>query len=81
VRAPAVGVLAISVILGASACGGSKKSANPETTATVATRTGARASIKGSITFDGIRTASSGQKQFADVIAAFNEKYPNVKVR
>jgi alpha-glucoside transport system substrate-binding protein len=36
--------------------------------------------VSGTITFDGIWTASSGQKQFADVIAAFNKKYPNVKV-
>ena len=36
--------------------------------------------LKGSITFDGIWTASSGQKQFADVITAFNKTYPNVKV-
>jgi alpha-glucoside transport system substrate-binding protein len=36
--------------------------------------------VKGSISFDGIWTASSGQKQFADVIAAFNKKYPNVHV-
>ena len=30
--------------------------------------------------FDGIWTSSSGQKQFQDVINAFNKKYPNVKV-
>ena len=36
--------------------------------------------VSGTITFDGIWTASSGQKQFADVIAAFNKLYPNVKV-
>jgi alpha-glucoside transport system substrate-binding protein len=36
--------------------------------------------VSGTITFDGIWTASSGQKQFADVIAAFNKHYPNVKV-
>ena len=36
--------------------------------------------VKGSISFDGIWTASSGQKQFADVITAFNKLYPNVKV-
>jgi alpha-glucoside transport system substrate-binding protein len=36
--------------------------------------------VKGTITFDGIWTASSGQTQFADVIAAFNKTYPNVKV-
>jgi alpha-glucoside transport system substrate-binding protein len=36
--------------------------------------------VSGSITFDGIWTASSGQKQFADVIKAFNKVYPDVKV-
>src|SRR5205085_8363069 len=36
--------------------------------------------VSGSISFDGVWTASSGQKQFADVIAAFNKKFPNVKV-
>ena len=36
--------------------------------------------LKGTITFDGIWTAPSGQKQFADVIKAFNKTYPNVKV-
>jgi alpha-glucoside transport system substrate-binding protein len=42
--------------------------------------TASNANIKGSITFDGIWTSSSGQKQFQDVINAFNKKYPNVKV-
>jgi alpha-glucoside transport system substrate-binding protein len=37
--------------------------------------------VSGSITFDGIWTASSGQKQFADVISAFNKKFPNVHVK
>ncbi|HEX5245915.1 MAG TPA: extracellular solute-binding protein [Gaiellaceae bacterium] len=37
--------------------------------------------VSGTITFDGIWTASSGQKQFADVIAAFNKTYPNVHVK
>jgi alpha-glucoside transport system substrate-binding protein len=36
--------------------------------------------ISGSISFDGIWTASSGQKQFADVIKAFNKLYPKIKV-
>jgi len=45
-----------------------------------ATRSGANASIKGTITFDGIWTSSSGQKQFQDVINAFQKKYPGVKV-
>src|SRR5206468_12727528 len=42
--------------------------------------TASNANIKGSITFDGVWTSSSGQKQFQDVINAFNKKYPNVKV-
>jgi len=36
--------------------------------------------VSGSISFDGIWTASSGQKQFANVIGAFRKRYPNVKV-
>jgi ABC-type glycerol-3-phosphate transport system substrate-binding protein len=40
----------------------------------------ATSAVSGTITFDGIWTASSGQKQFADVIKAFNKVYPNVKV-
>ena len=42
--------------------------------------TGQNLAVKGTITFDGIWTASSGQKQFADVIKAFNKTYPNVHV-
>src|SRR5260221_6872150 len=41
---------------------------------------GQNLAVKGSITFDGIWTASSGQTQFADVIKLFNKTYPNVKV-
>jgi ABC-type glycerol-3-phosphate transport system substrate-binding protein len=37
--------------------------------------------VSGSITFDGIWTATSGQKQFQDVINAFNKTYPNVHVK
>jgi alpha-glucoside transport system substrate-binding protein len=47
--------------------------------ANVKSRTGTSA-VSGTITFDGIWTASSGQTQFADVIKAFNKLYPNVKV-
>jgi alpha-glucoside transport system substrate-binding protein len=36
--------------------------------------------VKGSISFDGIWTSSSGQKQFQDVINAFNKIYPKVHV-
>src|SRR5258706_6394707 len=41
---------------------------------------GQNPAVPGTITFDGIWTASSGQKQFQDVIKLFNKTYPNVKV-
>jgi ABC-type glycerol-3-phosphate transport system substrate-binding protein len=47
--------------------------------ANVKAKTGTSA-ISGSISFDGIWTSSSGQKQFQDVINAFNKIYPNVHV-
>jgi alpha-glucoside transport system substrate-binding protein len=43
-------------------------------------KTAQNTAVKGTVTFDGIWTASSGQKQFADVITAFNKTYPNVHV-
>jgi ABC-type glycerol-3-phosphate transport system substrate-binding protein len=36
--------------------------------------------VSGSVSFDGIWTSSTGQKQFADVIKAFNKKFPKVKI-
>src|SRR6266404_2475677 len=44
------------------------------------THAGQNLAVKGSITFDGIWTASAGQTQFADVIKLFNKTCPNVKV-
>jgi alpha-glucoside transport system substrate-binding protein len=46
---------------------------------------GARAGTKtsavsGSVSFDGIWTSSTGQKQFADVIKVFNKKFPKVHI-
>jgi alpha-glucoside transport system substrate-binding protein len=43
-------------------------------------KAGVNTAVSGTISFDGIWTSSSGAKQFADVIAAFNKKYPKVKV-
>ena len=37
--------------------------------------------VKGSISFDGIWTSTSGQKQFQAVIDGFNKLYPNVHVK
>ena len=67
-RIALVGIAAALALLIAGAAG-----------AKVRSHTGTSA-VSGTITFDGIWTASSGQKQFADVIAAFNKQYPNVKV-
>jgi ABC-type glycerol-3-phosphate transport system substrate-binding protein len=36
--------------------------------------------VSGSVSFDGIWTSSTGQKQFADVIKAFNKLYPKVHI-
>jgi alpha-glucoside transport system substrate-binding protein len=36
--------------------------------------------VSGSISFDGIWTSSTGQKQFQDVINLFNKTYPKVKI-
>src|SRR5260370_2883929 len=44
------------------------------------THAGQTLAVKGRITFDGIWTASWGQTKFADVIKAFNKKFPNVHV-
>jgi len=45
------------------------------------TRAGAQTSaVSGSVSFDGIWTSSTGQKQFANVIKLFNKKYPKVHI-
>lgn len=43
-------------------------------------KTNGNAAVKGTITFDGIWTSSSGQKQFQDVINAFQKLNPGVHV-
>jgi alpha-glucoside transport system substrate-binding protein len=45
------------------------------------TRAGTKTSaVSGSVSFDGIWTSSTGQKQFADVIKVFNKKFPKVHI-
>ena len=36
--------------------------------------------VSGSVSFDGVWTSASGQKQFSDVIKAFNKIYPKVHI-
>jgi len=72
--------IAVLVLIGAAALLSVGLAGARTTSATEAGAAGQNLAVKGSVTFDGIWTASSGQKQFADVIKAFNKKYPNVKV-
>lgn len=65
-----IGVLIVASL--ASACGGGSAG-------NAAVHGNTR--VSGSITFDGIWTASSGQKQFQDVIDAFQKRYPEVHVQ
>jgi alpha-glucoside transport system substrate-binding protein len=60
----------------AAGCGGGGGSNTTTTTSTSKVNT----SVSGSVTFDGIWTSSTGQKQFQAVIAAFHKLYPNVNV-
>ncbi|HZS24492.1 MAG TPA: extracellular solute-binding protein [Gaiellaceae bacterium] len=79
VRGAGVAAVAALVAVVAAGCGGGHKNGVAGAQKTIS-KSGVDASVKGTVTFDGIWTSSSGQKQFQDVINAFNKKYPNVKV-
>jgi ABC-type glycerol-3-phosphate transport system substrate-binding protein len=68
----AVGLLVAAVALTAVAVASATRGSHA--------KAGVNTAVSGTISFDGIWTSSSGAKQFADVIAAFNKKYPKVKV-
>jgi alpha-glucoside transport system substrate-binding protein len=72
-RIAVVGAAALTTALLVAGLAGARTSSN--------TRVHQNLAVSGSITFDGIWTSSSGQKQFQDVIDAFNKKYPNVHVK
>jgi ABC-type glycerol-3-phosphate transport system substrate-binding protein len=55
----------------AAGCGGGGGNNNTTTN---------KSNVSGTVTFDGIWTSSTGQKQFQDVINGFNKTYPNVHV-
>jgi ABC-type glycerol-3-phosphate transport system substrate-binding protein len=67
----AVAVLAalVAVALVAASFAGAKTRSNQGVSA-----------VSGSVSFDGIWTSSTGQKQFNDVIKAFNKLYPKVHI-
>ena len=66
----ALAALAVLAIAAAAASGSTKKAQTLKV----------NTAVSGSVSFDGIWTASSGQKQFQDVINAFHKLYPNVHV-
>ena len=70
-RIAVVGLAVTLALLAAGLAGASTRSH--------ATSSGVNATIKGTITFDGIWTAAEATA-FGKVIAAFNKTYPNVKV-
>jgi ABC-type glycerol-3-phosphate transport system substrate-binding protein len=65
----------VAIVVLALVAGIAAKSSQSKTTATKV-----NTAVSGSISFDGIWTASSGQKNFQDVIKGFNKLYPNVHV-
>ncbi len=76
VRGIAVTALVVSLALVVAGCGGGGSRSGVEGANATLTK---NASVKGTISFDGIWTAGEA-KAFAKVIAAFNKTYPNVHV-
>ncbi|HKU58384.1 MAG TPA: extracellular solute-binding protein, partial [Gaiellaceae bacterium] len=67
--------LIVAVAAVAAGCGSNKSSGVAGAKKTLVNK-----GVSGTISFDGIWTASSGQKNFQDVIKGFNKLYPNVHV-
>jgi len=75
VRLAAVAGVVVALVAVAAGCGGgSKKSSSGNTTSSTS-------NVSGTVTFDGIWTSSTGQKQFQAVIDGFNKLYPKVNVK
>ncbi|HET7568651.1 MAG TPA: extracellular solute-binding protein [Gaiellaceae bacterium] len=70
--------IAVPLALVAAGCGGGGGSSSATTSGGAATTSSS--SVSGSITFDGVWTGAEAQ-HFQAVIDAFNQKYPNVKVK
>jgi ABC-type glycerol-3-phosphate transport system substrate-binding protein len=75
-----LGAAGLVAVLAITAGCGSKSSAPKAQGVAGAQHTQVNKSVSGTISFDGIWTASSGQKNFQDVIKDFNKLYPNVHV-
>jgi alpha-glucoside transport system substrate-binding protein len=79
VRGAAVTALAIPLVFFAAGCGKKSNSSSSSTNSSSST-TSSNSDVKGSVTFDGIWTGAEAAS-FAKVIAAFNQQYPNVKIK
>jgi len=64
--------IVVALIAVAAGCGGSSKKSSSTTSPA--------SNVSGTVTFDGVWTSSTGQKQFQDVINAFEKQYPKVHV-
>jgi ABC-type glycerol-3-phosphate transport system substrate-binding protein len=69
-----VGVVAALVVVAAGCGGGGGNKSGGSTSSSTS-------KVSGTVTFDGIWTSATGQKQFQAVIDGFNKQYPNVHVR
>ena len=80
VRGVAVTALTIPLVFFAAGCGKKSSSSSSGNTTTSSSNGSSNSSVKGTVTFDGIWTGAEA-KSFAQVIAAFNQQYPNVKIK
>jgi ABC-type glycerol-3-phosphate transport system substrate-binding protein len=80
VRGAAVTALAIPLVFFAAGCGKKSSSSSSSSTNSSSSTTSSNSDVKGSVTFDGIWTGAEAAS-FAKVIAAFNQQYPNVKIK
>lgn len=76
-RSAGIAAVVLPLVVLAAGCGGGSKSGVAGAQKTLKPNAG----ISGTVSFDGIWTSSSGQKQFQDVINAFNKLYPNVTIK
>ena len=72
-RFAAVAGVVVALVVVATGCGGGSKKSGGSTSSSTS-------NVSGTVTFDGIWTSSTGQKQFQAVIDGFNKQYPNVHV-
>jgi ABC-type glycerol-3-phosphate transport system substrate-binding protein len=75
VRLATLVAIVVVLVAVAAGCGGGGNKSGESTGSTTTSN------VSGTVTFDGIWTSSTGQKQFQSVIDGFNKQYPNVNVK